>query len=80
MLLLQDMGLGKTLTALALIAGSVTVHHDDNLNKTQMPARATTLIIAPLSSMYCSRIVLPVSRNTDKGWTALTGWQDQIER
>lgn len=41
----QDMGLGKTLTALALIAGSATSSHE--------PAtRATTLVIAPLSSMY----------------------------
>jgi SNF2 family DNA or RNA helicase len=46
MLLPQDMGLGKTLTALALIAGSATTPSDE-------PAtRANTLVVAPLSSMY----------------------------
>jgi hypothetical protein len=47
-LIADDMGLGKTLTALALIAGSVTRHGRDNETTT----RATTLVVAPLSSTY----------------------------
>lgn len=46
MLFPQDMGLGKTLTALALIAGSATTPSNKSAT------RAATLVIAPLSSMY----------------------------
>jgi hypothetical protein len=46
-LIADDMGLGKSLTALALIAGSMTTRDS---NESQPTTRVTTIIVAPLSS------------------------------
>lgn len=78
------MGLGKTLTMLALIAGSRdyldhmhTLSRDSLDSSSAVHASNTTLIVTPLSSMYKLQIN---GFQATHAYSALPGWEDQIKK
>ena len=72
----QEMGLGKTLSVLALICSSLDMEYDQN-TKANSAQKGATLVVTPKSSM-CDIISAP--RPLADEVKAIPGWREQIVR